>query len=100
MKDHKVQKTENASPRNNTPFIGVIGFLAPLFGILMYVSYIPQIINNLEGLKGHPLQPLVATINCVIWVIYGYCKSPKDIPVALSHVPGILFGLAAFITAV
>lgn len=80
-------------------FIKILSRMATVSGILMYVSYIPQIINNLEGTKGHPLQPLVAAINCVIWIVYGFCRKPKDVPVAISHMPGVVFGFIAFITS-
>ena len=60
----------------------------------MYVSYFPQIMNNLA----HPgtgdwIQSLVAAVNCTLWVLYGLFK------VALANAPGIFFGLAAAITA-
>lgn len=61
----------------------------------------PQIMHNLA----HPgtgdwIQPLVAAINCTLWVAYGLFKEHRDIPVALANAPGIFFGLAAAITAV
>lgn len=66
----------------------------------MYVSYIPQIDNNLQGVKGSWLQPLVAAINCVLWVGYGVLKQPRrDWPIIVANLPGIVFGLLAFATA-
>ncbi|SLM85491.1 hypothetical protein FM121_05285 [Vagococcus fluvialis bH819] len=67
--------------------------------IMMYVSYIPQIIDNLNGSKGNPIQPLVAAINCSLWVLYGIGKKPRDLPIAIANLPGIIFGLIAFATA-
>lgn len=68
--------------------------------ILMYVSYIPQIANNLQGNYGNPVQPLVACINCIFWCIYAMWQKHKDWPVFIANLPGIFFGLAAFITAI
>lgn len=65
----------------------------------MYVSYIPQISNNIAGDKGSPIQPLVAAINCTLWVAYGFFKHPRDWPLVLANFPGIIFGLITFLTA-
>ena len=46
--------------------------------VSMYVSYIPQIQANLAGHKGAPLQPLIAAINCTLWVVYGLIKEKRD----------------------
>ena len=78
-------------------FIQILGWVATFTAICMYVSYIPQIMNNLAGLKGNPIQPFVAAINCLLWVIYGLKR--KDYPLAAANAPGILFGAAACFTA-
>lgn len=44
----------------------IFGYLGSALSILMYVSYIPQIMGNLSGHKTSFVQPLVATINCTI----------------------------------
>lgn len=49
----------------------IFGYLGSTLSILMYVSYIPQIMGNPSGHKTSFVQPLVATVNCTIWVIYG-----------------------------
>ena len=77
----------------------IIGTMASIVGICMYVSYIAQIQNNLSGAKGHFLQPLVACITSALWLSYGFFKKQKDIPVIIASVPGILFGFIAFITS-
>lgn len=41
-------------------FISWLGRFASVIAILMYVSYIAQIINNLHGQYAAPLQPFVA----------------------------------------
>ncbi|OCG26994.1 hypothetical protein A9G11_00290 [Gilliamella sp. wkB108] len=65
----------------------------------MYVSYIPQIIDNLQGFKSNPTQPLAAAINCSLWVSYGLLREKKDWPIAIANSPGVIFGLIAFFTA-
>ena len=80
-------------------FISKLGRFASVLSVLMYVSYIPQIMNNLHGMKGTPIQPLVAAINCTLWVTYALLKKNRDYPVAMANAPGIIFGLIAAITA-
>ena len=85
---------------NQVKFTENLGKVATVTAVAMYVSYFPQIMNNLA----HPgtgdwIQPLVAAINCTLWVLYGLFKEHRDIPVALANAPGIFFGLAAAITA-
>ena len=86
---------------NQVKFMENVGKVATVTAGAMYVSYFPQIMHNLA----HPgtgdwIQPLVAAINCTLWVAYGLFKEHRDIPVALANAPGIFFGLAAAITAV
>ena len=77
----------------------ILGWLATFMSVCMYVAYVPQIINNLNGQAGDWLQPLVAAINCSLWVYYGLFKPSRDLPLAAANTPGIVFGLAAAITA-
>ena len=77
----------------------VLSVAATLAAVGMYVAYIPQIQNNLAGNPGSPLQPLVAAINCTLWVAYGFLKEKRDYPVMLANAPGILLGLITFITS-
>lgn len=86
-----------AQATQETKFIRIVGIVATVMAIAMYVSYIPQIIGNLNGNKSDYIQPLVAAINCTLWVMYGFKK--KDWPIALANAPGVLFGLFACITA-
>lgn len=79
--------------------IRIVSRLATVMSVLMYVSYIPQIMSNLDGAKGNPIQPLVAAINCTLWLYYGFFKKPRDWPIVIANFPGIIFGLAAFFTA-
>ncbi|EKY08991.1 hypothetical protein HMPREF9075_01565 [Capnocytophaga sp. oral taxon 332 str. F0381] len=84
----------------NNKFFTVLSYAAAIMAVGMYVSYIPQIADNLAGHKGNPIQPLVAAINCTLWVAYGLLKKPKrDMPIIFANAPGIIFGLIAFLTA-
>ena len=78
----------------------IIGWLGTTLAILMYVSYIPQIIGNLNGNKTSFIQPLVAAINCTVWVCYGLFKKDRDLPLVFANLPGIIFGLIAAFTAI
>ncbi len=84
----------------NEKFMQVLGWVATLTAMGMYFSYIPQLSGNLNGNKGDWLQPLVAGINCSLWVMYGLIKKPKkDWPIVVANSPGILFGFLTFATA-
>ena len=72
--------------------------VATLTCILMYVSYIPEIIANFSGNPVNPIQPLVAMINATLGTFSGWTKTYKDWPIIISNMPGILFGLVTFIT--
>ena len=52
--------------------------LATFTCILMYVSYIPEIIANFSGSPVNPIQPLVAMVNATLWTCYGWLKTYKD----------------------
>ena len=81
-------------------FLNILGWVATGTAMLMYVSYIPQITSNLQGMKGDFLQPFVAGINCTQWVGYGFLKSKKDWPIIVANMPGIIFGFTAAFTAI
>ncbi|WP_461213589.1 SemiSWEET family transporter [Lacticaseibacillus sp. GG6-2] len=80
--------------------MALIGRLGSLLSIAMYVSYVPQIMNNLAGAKGNPLQPLVAAINSALWCAYALMHKKTDWPILIANAPGIVFGLVAFLTAI
>ena len=77
----------------------ILGWLGTLLSVIMYVSYVPQIMGNLHGNKTFFLQPLAATINCTIGTSYGLLKEKKDYPLSAANLPGVIFGLLATITA-
>ena len=84
---------------NQVKFMENVGKVATVTAVAMYVSYFPQIMDNLAGQKGNFIEPLVAAINCSLWVYYGLFKKERDIPLAAANAPGIIFGLVTAITA-
>lgn len=80
-------------------FMTTLGWIATGTAILMYVSYIPQIISNLHGAKGNPAQPLATVLNTLLWVIYALFKDHRDYPLAVSNGAGVIFGALAVLTA-
>ncbi|MEI2273555.1 hypothetical protein OHD16_15510 [Sphingobacterium sp. ML3W] len=61
----------------NNRFYTILGLIATVTAVAMYVSYIHQIANNLKGLKRDGILPLVAAINCTSWVTYRLLRKPK-----------------------
>lgn len=83
----------------NQKVFKILGWVATCTAMLMYISYFPQIINNLHGNKSGFLQPMVAAINCTLWVCYGVFQEKRDWPIIIANTPGIIFGALAAITA-
>ena len=77
----------------------IIGWIGTALSVAMYISYIPQIMGNLNGNKTVFLQPLAAAFNCTLWVLYALLKDKRDYPLAAANAPGVIFGLIAAITA-
>ena len=77
----------------------IIGWLASLMAIAMYVSYIDQIKLNLSGHKGSVILPIVTTINCLLWTLYALSKNKKDYPILVCNIPGVLLGILTAVTA-
>lgn len=83
---------------NEINIVTLVSWVATITACGMYISYIPQIMDNLNGIKTSPFQPFVAAINCFLWTYYGV-KS-KEYPVAIANAPGILFGSFACLSAI
>ena len=80
----------------NQKTLKILGWIATCTAMLMYISYFPQIIN---GNKSGFLQPMVAAINCTLWVSYGFFQKKKDLPIIVANIPGVIFGAIAALTA-
>lgn len=80
--------------------VKISGNIATIACLVMYFSYVEQIIANFSGHPVSPAQPFFAAINATMWVVYGWLKPyKKDWPVIISNFPGIIFGLVTAITA-
>lgn len=77
----------------------IVGWVASITAIIMFVSYIDQIRLNLAGHKGSVVQPAATVLNCVLWTTYALARERKDWPIAAANIPGIALGLAALVTA-
>ncbi|OGH28581.1 MAG: hypothetical protein A3E12_03005 [Candidatus Levybacteria bacterium RIFCSPHIGHO2_12_FULL_39_9] len=74
-----------------------IGWAASAIAILMWFSFIDQIRLNLSGQKGSLLIPIVVTINCILWTMFGLGK--KNWQIISANVPGIFLGILTALTA-
>lgn len=61
-------------------FFNKLGQFGSILSVMMYVSYIPQITNNLAGNKGSFIQPLVAMINCTVWFVTALSRKNAMFP--------------------
>lgn len=77
----------------------ILGWIGTCLSFIMYISYIPQIMGNLDGNKTPFIQPLAAAINYTIWTSYGLLKAKRDYPLSAANLPSIIFVFLATITA-
>ena len=70
--------------------VSIVGWTAFSLGIVLYFSFIDQIILNISGNKGSWVLPLAATVNATSWALYGFLKTPKDYPMLVCNLPGIV----------
>ena len=84
----------------NEKIINRIGWAASIMAMAMYFSYIDQISLNLQGHPGSVILPIVTTINCTAWVLYGWLKPKKEWPIVSCNLLGIVLGIVTAITAV
>lgn len=84
----------------NDKIINRIGWFASTMAILMYVSYIDQIMRNLHGNKGSVILPIFTTFNCAAWIAYAGLRKKKDWPIIMCNLPGVVLGIISAITAI
>ena len=76
-----------------------LGWVATAMSVMMYVSYIPQIIGNLHGNKGrlHPAIRSSSELHVMghLWTVQREARPTA----AAANFPGVIFGLIAASTA-
>lgn len=77
--------------------IKLLGTSGTILAILMFVSLVEIARSNMSGEANIFIQPLVTTINCMIWSTYAYLK--KEWFLFWANVPGVFLGLFTSITA-
>lgn len=78
----------------------LVGSIGAFIGVFVFLAYIPQIIANLHGQPSQPWQPLFAAVSCLIWVLYGWTKSPKrDYILIVPNLAGVILGTLTFLTS-
>jgi uncharacterized protein with PQ loop repeat len=95
----KLEEENRVASNIDQKIVDKIGWAASFIAILMYLSYLDQIRLNLSGHPGSVLLPIVTTVNCSIWVAYGYLLEKRNWPLIVCNAPGIILGLATAITA-
>ncbi len=94
-----MDKFEEKQASGESKFIRILSIVATIMAVAMYVAYIDQIKQTWGDAKGRWLQPLIAGINCTLWVSYALFKRERDYPVALANAPGIFLGFLAAYSA-
>lgn len=84
----------------NKKYVDCLGYFAATMSISMYISYIDQIIRNLNGHPGSIILPIVTTINCISWALYAWLLPLVNLPILMSNLPGVVLGAVTAITAI
>jgi uncharacterized protein with PQ loop repeat len=79
--------------------VRALGWAATVGSMVMYFSYLDQIVRNLHGEKGSVVLPLATTGCCTLWLVYGWLGQPRDWPIVIANLPGVCLGAATFATA-
>ncbi|KRL66596.1 small conserved membrane protein [Lentilactobacillus diolivorans DSM 14421] len=79
--------------------VKLVGDFATIANLAMYISYLGEIIANLNGQPTSPIQPLFAALNATLWVGYGWLMPKKDWRLIIASFPGVIFGVMAAVTA-
>lgn len=98
IKDATIRCRKTTRVHSDRDQLAWLGKIAVGTCLLMYVSYIQQIMANLAGHPVSAIQPSVAMVNATLWFSYGWFKPNKDWPIIISNIPGTIFGLVTLIT--
>ncbi len=97
-KQQKKAEAQGSNSGDQKKIITIIGDVASVLSVIMYVSYVPQIMANLSGNPGVFWQPLAAFFNCCFWTIYGIGAKPRQWPIIIANVPGIFLAAITVVT--
>ncbi|MGZ7043444.1 MAG: SemiSWEET family transporter [Methanobacterium sp.] len=78
--------------------IEIIGLIASIFAIIMFISPIDQIRDIIRDKTSHTVSPLIYLMmifNCSFWVLYGLGKN--DMFITTPNAIGAFLGLATLI---
>lgn len=79
-------------------YIEIIGLIASILAIIMFISPLDQIRDILRDKTSHTVSPLIYLMmifNCFFWVLYGLGKN--DIFITTPNAIGAFLGLATLI---
>ncbi len=82
---------------NKEKTITILGTFGTILAIAMFISLLEIARANLRGESHIFIQPMVTTINCVIWSLYAHLKKEKF--VFWANLPGVFLGIFTVITA-
>jgi solute carrier family 50 protein (sugar transporter) len=78
--------------------IEIIGLIASIFAILMFISPIDQIRDIIKDKTSHTVSPLIyfmMIFNCFFWVLYGI--GINNIYITTPNAVGVFLGVATLI---
>jgi solute carrier family 50 protein (sugar transporter) len=78
--------------------IEIIGLIASIFAILMFISPIDQIRDIIKDKTSHTVSPLIyfmMIFNCFFWVLYGL--GINNIYITTPNAVGVFLGVATLI---
>lgn len=74
----------------------IIGSIASILAIIMFISLIEILISNYRGESNIFIQPLATVINCFFWSMYAYGK--KDYFLLIPNIAGLILGTLTIIS--
>lgn len=84
----------------NKKTLNRIGWFASAMGIAVFFSYLDQVRLNISGHPGSVILPIITTVNCVAWALYGWLRTSKDWPIVICNLLGIVVGILTAVTAI
>ena len=57
------------------------------------------VLQRLQQMGLDDVAKLAAAVNCTLWVAYGLFLKPRNWPIIVANVPGVVLGIVAFFTS-